>query len=848
MTVDANHPINRSVIVVDGEDIIAYHPGDATPSSVGVKACGLLRVPVAWVPPFFVIDGKRAPNQDTINRAAAQLGISASHVYVRSNGTLEGLDERGSLYSQICPLSEAAAVIASMKASDVFHAELARQDVHFIVQTRVHAKDQGHLSNERRVSRHPRDWRAEADDGTVEPVGVRLWRDKSSLESVKLECSNRASVTRALRAVAAWAKPRRAHFEWIWDGTEIWIVQLDFLPPPSQGVNPSDLVSRAPRPKLLAEDLACFVPAEENHFASLSKLNNAKIYSDLGYSMPQFYVLNDPTTLSNILSGKKPTKALLRDLQKLCAYPFVLRTQASGVATEHKQMLPRSDELRSAEAAAEWLMGSFRTTMAKIQDAKNVALIGHHFIPATASAWAQARPDERRVRIESLWGIPEGAYYFAHDVYDVDTGVADISDGAPENCTEISARERYKGKFIAPNEAGEWVVQQADESSDWSRSVKKKAWLQEIAWTTRRIAAQVGHAVVVMWFVDVPSGQSSHRVLPWYHEEWKAAPGGYKKASPTKKNRNSEYREILRRQDWDHLMADVAAGVQIERVFVNPADSEIVRDRAFVDQLAAHAKEHDYVIELSGGLLSHAFYMLNRAGCNVECVDLFGVQEEQLEFNKLVRDLIPKGIVERGEQVEIVKLAGDALIEALKRKIVEEVYEVADARGVNAIVEEISDVEETIDALLSALGIRRAEVHEIQKKKRERRGGFADGTMLLRTSLAAPLSETNIDAGSQPTRVIVKADELPPWEQDFHVDHRRDVSGLPERQLTLTLPTQAAVYDAGFHNFDLATTSGEPHQMIFSATVERKGTTLKVKVRLSNAAVQLSLPFHERAG
>ncbi|WP_369927212.1 nucleoside triphosphate pyrophosphohydrolase [Xanthomonas sp. NCPPB 2632] len=842
---DAIHPVNRSVVVVVGTSMNTYSADEIDAQIVGVKACGLLRVPEAWVPPFFVVHGSDSLNQEVISRAAQQVGIETGEVYVRSNGTLEGLDERGSLDSGICALADVATVIATMQASEVFKAEAARQNIHFIVQSRLHARDQGHLSNERRISRHPRDWRAEADDGTVEPVGVRLWRDKSSLESVRLECTNRASVTRALRAVAAWAKPNRAHFEWIWDGAAIWIVQLDFLPPPLLGVKPADLVTQTTRPKFLAEDLSCFVPAETEHFASLSKLNNAKIYSELGYNMPQFYVLDDPATISDILAGKELPSALLDDLARLCSYPFVLRTQASGVAKEHRQMLPRSDELRSPEAAADWLSGPFRIAMGKIQDAQNVALIGHHFIPATASAWAQARPDERRVRIESLWGIPEGAYYFAHDVYDVDTGVADIADGRVQDCKEISARERYKGKFIAPNDAGEWVVQQTDESSDWSRSVKKKAWLQEIAWTTRRIAAKVGHPVVVMWFVDVPAGQSLHQVLPWYHEEWKAVAGGYKKARPTKKNRNSEYREISRRQDWERLLSDVSGGAQIERVFVNPADSEIVRDRAFVEQLAAHANEHGYIVELSGGLLSHAFYMLNRAGCNVECIDLFGVQEEQLEFNKLVRDLIPAGIAERGEQVEIVKLSGDALVEALRRKIVEEVYEVADARGVNAILEEIADVEETIDAMLAALGVKRAEVQEIQKKKRERRGGFADGTMLLRTSLAAPIAEASIDEEQQPIRVITKADELPSWERDFHVDQRRDVSGLPERQLTLTLPSQATTYDSGFHNFDLATTSGEPHRMIFSATVERKGVTLKVKVRLSNAAVQLTLPFDD---
>src|SRR3546814_19619392 len=81
--------------------------------------------------------------------------------------------------------------------------------------------------------------------------------------------------------------------------------------------------------------------------------------------------------------------------------------------------------------------------------------------------------------------------------------------------------------------------------------------------------------------------------------------------------------------------------------------------------------------------------MLGKYGCDVECIDLFGVDEESIDFNKIVRDYIPADIQARGEEVETVRLVGDALVEAIKRKLVEESFEVSDAKTADSIAEEL---------------------------------------------------------------------------------------------------------------------------------------------------------------
>lgn len=848
MDLNESHPVNRSVILVSSNRCLNLSSSKITTERVGIKAYGLLQLPEPWVPRFFVVSGKEKPSQDAINRAAKKCGISdLATVYVRSSGTKEGIEERGSLDSWTCSLVEASQYIKRLAASPHIRAQKRIQTVHFIVQERVPSPEKGHLSNERRLSRHPRDWTVEFEkDGGMEPLGVRHWRDASTPSLSPLSCDSHPRITRALRAVASWAHPHRAHFEWIWDGTNVWVVQLDFLTQESIGVSPKALVSQSKRAPIDDSTLKHFGSAKQEHFASYRKLANARMYQELGYSMPTFFVMNDKKIMQSVIKNGVVPTSLKDDLETLCSRPFVLRTDATDLQPGEREMLPRSDELRSADAAVQWLTTSFRSAMLKLESARNIVLIGHHFIPATASAWAQALPNKRRVRIEALWGIPEGLYYFAHDVYDVDTGVIDVSKGSRTKCKVILKRERYKGKFIAPSEEGDWIVHHTDEDSDWTGSITKQSWVQEIAWTTRLIAAKAGHPVVVMWFIDLPDGHSKHQVLPWFHDKWERPSDGYKSALQRKKRQSSQFRKITNRASWIQLQNDLADGVKVERVFISPEDSEIVRDRDFVLALAEHSKQHDYVVELSGGLLSHVFYILSKARCNVELVDLVGIKEEQIEYNKIVRDKIPEDIKSRGEQVEVVHLTGNALIEALKDKLLEEAFEVLDARTADSIVEEVADLKEVIDALLHALDIEPREVLRTQEKKRVKRGGFKEALMLIRTSLPPTLAEDLIEETGEPPRNIAQQEQLPRPESDFHIDHRIDITGSPERQITLTMPAYINEYAAGNHRFDLATQSGEKHDLFFSATVTRAGSTLKLRLRLTNSPVQLTL-FPEEA-
>jgi predicted house-cleaning noncanonical NTP pyrophosphatase (MazG superfamily) len=839
---------NRSIKLVTGSDVSTIDPPDITSADIGLKALGLLLLPAPWTPAFFVVSGSSPPDEEAILAAASALGLSAtSHVYVRSSGSKEGMEERGALDSSECTVGDVVEAINALKLLPSFAAEQGKQRVHFVVQRRVNARAKGHLSNERRLSRHYRDWHMEIEGvADLAAVGVRKWRNSSSASAAQLHCESRALLPHALRAVASWINSRRSHVEWVWDGLTVWIVQLDFLEP-RKGVLPSDLVSHTKRPSLKADSLSVFVPSTAEELKKYPKLNNARLYVSLGYKMPSFYALVDQSVIREIVQNGVIPRKLEEDLSKLCSSPFVLRTDAVGLRGEERQMLPRSDELRSSAAAICWLLVSFRESMQRLKNASEVVLIGHHFLPAAASAWCLAMPNERRVRIEALWGIPEGMYFFAHDVYDVDTMHLDLSKGDVDSCVILSTRERYKDKFVAPNSNGEWIVHHTAEGPDWSGSIRKAAWAKEIAWISRKIAAERGEPVVVMWFVDLPAGQLGHKVLPWYHEPYERVDGKFKKAAPRKKFSSSHLLEVRGAADWSRLKANVNSGARVERVLLNPDDSTILRSQEFVDELAAHARDNGYIVELRGGVLSHLFYMLTKKGCSVEVVDLFGVDQENIDYNKIVRDKIPSDIESRGELVEVVKLSGDALLEALKRKLVEESFEAVDARTADDIGDEIADVLEVIDSLIAALGFTEKDIEARKERKRQKRGGFEQSLMLVRTSLPSAMSGELESKERDQRRMISRIEELPRADEDFHVDRRIDSVGTEERQLTITLPAQSVGYAAGEHRFDLSTPDGGRHEMFFNARLERNGATLRLRIRLTNAAVQLSLPLDNLA-
>ncbi len=608
----------RSVTVITEAGPADFSVEEISAERIGWKAYGLASLPSEWVPPFLVItascfegDCRDETIDGWVIECLARIGIGVGRrVMVRSSGTSETMRIRGQLNSESCSPNQVVTTIRNLTPR---LSQMLGGKVHWIVQEYVNPKQKGLLSNERRLREEKRDWVAEfepqgAGRGFTEPIAVRRWRDGTDLTELDLRCTSEFEVTLRLKRVAMWATPlsSRTLFEWVWDGKTVHIVQADEAGL-ATGVNPRSLLPTQIHSCELAS-LKFFHPANQEDYERYGKLRNAKLYKELGYNMPVFYVVDDKDVVECVLSGQIPP-GLESDLAELTKRPLIIRTDGASIPPgEESEMLPRSDELRSHTEAKNWLLTDFKSKIEKSGlEGEDLCLIAHHFIPSVASAWARAEPGNRIVRIESLWGIPEGLYWHSHDTFEVDTQTIDVDFSWPIASLKYESweRPRYKGTFIAPNEDGKWVPHQTAPPYDWNKSISKESWLFEIAHTTRKVAEREKYAVSVMWFIDNHPQATDHKVLPWFHNKSEIA--GLPKASPRQKRKSASDFRIRETEDWQRLQEDLKSGRHIERVVVEPVDPELIRNYQFAKELAELAALNKFVVELSGGILSHAY-------------------------------------------------------------------------------------------------------------------------------------------------------------------------------------------------------------------------------------------------
>ena len=834
-------------------------PSESLADLIGQKAYGLACLPHAWSLPFFVVDIAGAVPTDRLLACAARAAFldTDAKVIVRSSCRTETIETRGQMGDSISCMWQNVQISLEQLRKSLPTNELP---LVVIVQAYKTAVAKGHLSNERRIAKVARDWRFEQEATSTsiadkQPIAIRPWRNKEDRSAAAMLGKAAQSIPKLLRSVALWASLQnvRVHFEWVWDGHCVYIVQADDASLHGSGESPKALVADFVPVTVDASRLRYWRIAQVREYATYRKLQNAALYQRLSYQLPAFFILDDEEVmrLATLENGVLPEQ-LLQDLAALTRRPLVIRTDGTGIPDDLRQMLPRSDELRSMEDAKKWLSEKLgpklRETLARIpqhslQEVRFV-LLAHHFLPATASAWAKATPGTPRVRIEALWGIPEGLYWYAHDVHDVDTMLPRaIGADRPKNM-DIRVRHRYKSKFVAPAADGRWIVHKSDAKHDWS-SVLRAEEAKQIAWTTRRIAEELGESVIVMWFVDPAPGSVNHRVLPWYHEP---APKILSPRVVSEQHFLGDVALVETKKDWATIKARVHHIPR--RLRIEPKEPELVRDRAFAEDVAAFAKAHGVTIELAGGVLSHVYYVLTSQGSNVECIDLDDFVDETTptEFNKLVRDLIPASITQRGETVNIVKLKGEALLKQVRSKLIEEAFEVADARTIAHVVEELADLEEVADALRQTLGISKRRIADTRRRKKRNRGGFEEGIMLRTASAPSPLTPPPIDdiftgtiSAARDIKVESDPNTLPTASLSLHVDRRTSATGEETRQLTAIFGVDLVNELRASSAFELATSSGANVPILAELTVDRERGRLRVRVVLRRAPDQLAL-------
>lgn len=756
-------PLN-SILFVSQEEITLISPESITVEFVGEKAFGLSCLPKLWTQPFVVVSDKllslyrnctsENSNQlikhwsEQIIEAVQSVGINnQDNIIVRSSGCSEGLKERGKYYSSEGKLENLINPLTDCLERLSHDTNLITQKVPLIIQKLISPiSSKGHLSNERRCYEDKRDWLCEFEELKTDrikifPINIRNWRQKILVDEFTdkvLMCNLSAHVSEVLKIAASWAyeKKLRLHYEWVWDGNTIYLVQAD-QEHAVNGVNPTKIYqSKSTKQHVFIPK--CLKQINEQHAKRYNKIRNVFTYIKLGLPNAKLYALDNQSVINDLALGKVASE-LEEDIKELVKGSLVIRMDIATEELNRRQLLPRTQEVRDLDHALKWLKEeSANIQHTKMQD--DLVFIFHNFVQANSSAFAYSAPGERKVQIEALWGLPEGLYYNAHDKYIVDTKTPRVEE-LNYNCInrfEIWKKRNFKRYFVAPNENGQWTSKVLMPPYDWQGTIKKEEWIREIAFESRRIAEEEGKALSIMWFIDVSNECCPKKVLPWYHEHY----------DPRKTSRSLTHRSktpfdkslVIRTNDDIEKLRQEATikPSSVRRIRIQPQDDKLLRNKNTLREIGELSKKIDAVILLEGGVLSHAYYQLMETDAIVEVLHPFENIENKREFNKLVRDKVVLNIEHGGEVVDWTKLSGEHLLRALKEKLIEESFEVLDAIDQDSIVDEMADVSEVIDEILSRLGISREKLQQRQNQKREKAGGFKDGTVLLETQNPLP--------------------------------------------------------------------------------------------------------------
>lgn len=663
---------------------------------------------------------------------------------IRSSAAPESLLDRGKYLSRKTTVAGLSRDLAFLLDENV---EVGTgTDLGFIVQVYAKPLVQGHLSNERHVAKEYRDAAVEVEPGGLgveEPLGYRLvhrnWRRSTEAVNETLTCASRASISDTLREPLAFAVRHRLriHYEWLWDGQRVVIVQADRDSGEITGEDPTSKVGSFVPPPAPA-DLECFRIEDMEGAESVGKLRSHMMYRSLGFWQPTFYVVDDQAVIASLAAGSLPT-SLANDLIALTLGEarLIIRT---SYAHEQLTLLPRSPLLACIQQARDWLMGEFSEY---IRDNSlgydGVTLLAHHYVPALAAAYSMASPQQSNVLIEALWGVPEGLDYYPCDQYRVSTPIRLPEEIDDHRGFSVQSDIRFKSHFVAPDSTlGRFRRHAVRPPNDWSPTIPDKATLYRIAHFARSMAEKEGHTINMMWFIGCETPTGMEEAIPWY-QETRDASGDWPSFRRSEKD---EWITVSTEHEVEEL--EGRERPHDGRLVINlfPTEDGALRDAAFARRVGAAARALNAIVILHGSRLSHIYYVLLDAGATVVAKAPLVDRDARAKFWKLVRDKIPETVTEGGESVIIANLSPAEYLLALKVKLIEEAFEVRDAAG-DHIVEELADVQEVLHALTGAIGVTADDVEEARVAKAVAKGEFTGRVQLVATT--TPTSR--MDAG-----------------------------------------------------------------------------------------------------
>ncbi len=768
--------------------MIRHKPDSDEIAQFGFKASGLMCLPKLWVPEFEVLPSRRTrdfaarrPLLKEVKSSLDALRESLQHpsilteVYVRSSSPTETLVERGRLHSY--RVSATPEAVSDATARIAVHAESVGSDrLAIMIQRRIEPTALGHLSNERRVSRARNLWRLEEHWPNITSRTMRPSQGSANqdLPLKRQRISQPPEEVLSQVAHDLTLEDFRYHIEWVSDADAIWIVQCDHETrvehqPPCHAWASQKKPSGEPRYRVLSK-------ASGTPETGSTKAQHVCLFKELGLPYGEVLLLDDISILSGLAKGEIPG-SLTEDVVNLAQSPVVVR---SDIAGGDGLFAPRSDVLDDENQVLDFLVDKAATLAEDIKEGR-VAFLLHRFVAARAGAFAYARPDVSRVRIDATWGIPDSLLFCPHDTYDIDLKDPD----------RVRSDVRWKGHFVDVDATGSFVEREAGWAWDW-RTVLTSEQVLLIAESTHSIAKALGQRVQVMFFVGTADGLGYPDVLPWFiqrDDDFDPA-----QVSPAALQRRPIERTVRTLEDLKVIQRDVLE-LQVDAfqvaIVLRPT-TQFLRDTEFLEAVGSFTSDKNIPVLLEGSVLSHAFYVLRRSGAHVfERSAQDRRRAPEVPLNKLVRDHIPTLVLDKSEDVLILRRSGDELIQLLNLKAIEEAFELSFAVGREALVEELGDLFEVVRSLSSLLGLDLVKLTEVADQKKEARGGFDEGIVLVSTQervLGDAGIATEAEVTDTPGRV-------PPYV--VQTDDNGPIIRIPVRSVGLPTPQTTYIRLAG---------------------------------------------------
>jgi predicted house-cleaning noncanonical NTP pyrophosphatase (MazG superfamily) len=735
-------PLAERYVIGSWEDHLPQVSPEAA-EFLGGKAIGLLSIPRNWVPPFVLLTKRFRVSWDKQSNASSVLtqlplkdrsivqrfleiaADAGSRILVRSNSPRElGFSSRGAFRS----------IPATAVQDDLLTAvdQVFRQssDLFAVVQLAIEPGLPGHMSNERRVTPRRSLWLIEDSDGRFRQERIEAL--KSHEPPLSLLATTESELLQVLRQMAAYLQSLGDgyfHCEWIWNRSQTWIVQADSVPLPSSDLptnrylRGADLWPLKFRPEWFG--LRHFSTVEAGKWR---KLRRPRTFAKCGLPTADVYLLSGDDWKNG---GGARNAELARDLENFCQHLVVVRCDVND---ENYTLLPTSPPSRDPAVLLKFMEQTFESKSVADSD---WAFLLANLVPARVSAMVQAFPSAERVRVDALWGFPDGLLHFPHDSY-----FFSPNDGRFEKTVN------FKGLCLL-FEDGAWTYSEIGRPEDWESTLSNDE-VETLSKWALLLAKELNQQVQLMALARIGGLRGPNACLPWHYTNFVIP-------SYTESARKLPMTKELRLlTSFEDLNSAFASESTVQAYVLRPNPS-LLRDTEFLTAVGQFVAQHNTPLYFEGSLLGHSYYVLSNAGAHVVPI----VDEPQAEakpYYKLVRDEIPTIIQRAGGLARLRTLTKQDARVFLARKLLEEAMEVWAARESDEIGGELADVLEVLDALREQCGIPSDKVNTIREKKRKSRGGFEKLIYLEETRPGT------LDATRKPGAGLALFADDQPWE------------------------------------------------------------------------------------